>query len=269
VLVPAVTSRSGSVNDGSSSSSSSSFASFTSAPVRGRVPATTATTSATTTGATTTRMEMVGGMANDEDFLDALRPGKKRGSSDDQDDEDEVSVGSESSRFKELMKAAKMAGGQQHHIPRPIENPFLNPPPPPVIQQQQQSLPFVAAIGGDPSTLSVEEQARMFREMMARSQQQQQQQEQQQPSQQLGAMLPPPPPRVSKTDRAGRPVGRNRDADSIANTADLYFAQLKRDSSVRTIARLRGENDVAEQVFADEGIKQLDELLQKNPYLQG
>lgn len=227
VLAPSVTSRSESgkliVKNGS--------AAITSAPVR-----------------TTTATEMVGGMPADDDFLDALRPGKKRGNND--DDEDEVDVGSESSRFKDLMKAAKMAGGQQH-IPRPIENPFLNPPPPSV------------AAGGDPSGLSVEEQARLFREMMAQTQQQQQQQ------QQLGAILPPPAPRVAKTDRAGRPVGRNRDADSIANTADLYFAQLKRDSTVRTMARLRGDDDVADQVFADEGIKQLDDLLQKNPYLQG
>jgi hypothetical protein len=75
--------------------------------------------------------------------------------------------------------------------------------------------------------------------------------------------------RVSKTDRAGRPVGRNRDADSIANTSDLYFAQLKRDSTVRTLARIRGEVEIAEKVFEDEGIKQLDDLLQKNPYLKG
>ncbi|KAL3918387.1 MAG: hypothetical protein SGARI_007480 [Bacillariaceae sp.] len=112
--------------------------------------------------------------------------------------------------------------------------------------------------------MSVEEQARMFREMMA----------QQQGSAETPASPPPPQPaaapqRTSKTDRAGRPVGRNRDADTISNTADLYFAQLKRDSAVRTMARVRGEDDVAEQVFEDEGIKQLEGILKENPHLVG
>jgi hypothetical protein len=104
----------------------------------------------------------------------------------------------------------------------------------------------------------------MFREMMA--------------AQQLGGNAIPVAPvttdipqtqRVAKTDRAGRPVGRNRDADMIANTSDLYFAQLKRDSTVRTLARIRGEAEIAEKVFEDEGIEQLNQLLQKNPYLKG
>lgn len=231
------------------------------------IPSASAGTISRVTSAPLSRMEMVGGMADNDDFLDALRAGKKGGDDDDTNyDQEEVSQGSESSRFRELMKAAKLAGGaeRQQHFPRAIDNPFLNPPPAVATTPQQQPLPYVAS--GNPADLSVEEQARMFREMMA---------QQQQPAggaggqQQLGAVLPPPPPRVAKTDRAGRPVGRNRDADSIANTADLYFAQLKRDSTVRTMARLRGDDDVAGQVFADEGIKQLDDLLQKNPYLQG
>merc|ERR1712146_541491 len=79
----------------------------------------------------------------------------------------------------------------------------------------------------------------------------------------------PPPQRAARTDRAGRPIGRNRDADTIANTSDLYFAQLKRDSTVRAIGRIRGDKEVSEAVFQDEGIKELDKMLKKNPYLQG
>merc|ERR1712238_459512 len=62
--------------------------------------------------------------------------------------------------------------------------------------------------------------------------------------------------------------GRNRDADMIANSSDLYFAQLKRDSTVRTIGRIRGEKDISEAVFEDEGIEQLQSLVQENPYLK-
>mmetsp|Transcript_15246 Transcript_15246/g.24705 ORF Transcript_15246/g.24705 Transcript_15246/m.24705 type:complete len:679 (-) Transcript_15246:110-2146(-) len=122
-----------------------------------------------------------------------------------------------------------------------------------------------APLAANPNELSVEEQARMFREMMA---------QQQGGAPAVNTPVVPvaadvPVQRVAKTDRAGRPVGRNRDADTIANTSDLYFAQLKRDSTVRTLARIQGEDEVAEKVFEDEGIKQLDELLQKNPYLKG
>ena len=153
------------------------------------------------------------------------------------EDEENEEPASGSSRFKEMMAAAKTQQGQGA-VPRgrPIENPFLNPSAPPPV---------------NPGDLSVEEQARMFREMMA------------------GTAVPTPPPvRVAREDRAGRPVGRNSDADKISNTSDLYFAQLKRDSTVRTLARQRDDSNVSEAVFQDDGIKQLDDLLQNNPHLQ-
>lgn len=190
-----------------------------------------------------------------DDFLNALKSSGKKKKADDDDDEEEESSGS--SRVKELMKVAQMGGGDEtQRMPRAIENPFLNPPPPVTPSQP---------LAANPDELSVEEQARMFREMMAAQQQG------------GGTAIPAAPipaeipqvQRVAKTDRAGRPVGRNRDADTIANTSDLYFAQLKRDSTVRTMARIRGEIEVAEKVFEDEGIKQLDDLLKKNPYLKG
>jgi hypothetical protein len=151
--------------------------------------------------------------------------------------EDEPEEGSGSTRFREMLEAAKKNQGQQ--MARPIDNPFLTP---------AASTPTAPA---NPDELSVEEQARLFREMMA------------------GKQEPPPVKRVSREDRAGRPVGRNPDADKISNTSDLYFAQLKRDSTVRTLARQREDYDTAEAVFRDDGIKELDNLLQTNPHLQG
>lgn len=186
-------------------------------------------------------------MADDgfsDDFVKALKAKEADESTNHED------VGSGSSRFKEMLKATQQsATSETQYMPRAIENPFLNPPPPSTPSMPPQPL------ASSPGDLSVEEQARLFREMMA---------------QQQGAAVPPPPPAaLAKADRAGRPVGRNRDADSIANAADVYFAQLKRDSTVRTLARIRGEDEVAEKVFEDEGIVELGELLQKNPYLQG
>lgn len=187
-----------------------------------------------------------------DDFLEALSPGKTNKGDNEEEEED---VGSGSSRFKDLLKAARQSGASgAHRMPHSIENPFLNPP------SSSIANPF-KSLASNPDELSVEEQARLFREMMA----------QQQTDGLLSSPTPLPaePKRVARTDRAGRPVGRNRDADSIANTSDLYFAQLKRDSTVRTLARHRGEVDIAEKVFEDEGIKQLDDLLKKNPYLKG
>ena len=182
---------------------------------------------------------------NNESFLDALSPGKKDGNNEESEDGD-----SGSTRFQDMMKAAKQSGAAEaQREPTPIMNPFLNPvsstPQPPV----------------NPDDLSVEEQARMFREMMAGKQQS---------SPPPADILQAPLEKVARggADRAGRPAGRNRDADMIANASDLYFAQLKRDSTVRTIGRIQGDKDVSESVFEDEGIEQLSGLLKENPYLK-
>lgn len=184
----------------------------------------------------------------DNSFMDALSPPS---GGDDDDGSEETEVNSQgSSRFQELRKLAKQEEGNKsanmQQSGRAIENPFLNSPP---------STAAANPLPANPDELSVEEQARMFREMMAGNQ--------------VSASPPPPPMRVSKTDRAGRPVGRNPDADKIANTSDLYLAQLKRDSTVRTLGRQRGDSITSEAVFEDEGIKQLDDLLMANPYLKG
>jgi hypothetical protein len=161
------------------------------------------------------------------------------------------------SRFKEIMDAAKSAAAEvEDQPPRAVNNPYINPPQPPRAQPTATTATANPPMNLD--NLSVEEQAEMFRKMMGRSE--------------TGISADPvpytAPPSTTKDPRGGRPVGRNRDADSIANASDLYFAQLKRDSNVRVIARINGEDDRAEAVFEDEGIEELKGLLHANPYLQ-
>jgi hypothetical protein len=188
-----------------------------------------------------TAVRMVGERPN-EDFLEALSGGNYN-----PEEEEEVEGGQGGSRFKEILEMAKKEKeAEAESAFRPIMNPFLDAPAP--------------ASPANPEEMSIEEQARMFREMTQKGGGA--------PTKSAGADLPPPGRRVSRTDRAGKPVGRNRDADTISNTADLYFAQLKRDSSVRTYARQRGDDDEADAVFADEGIKELDGILTENPYLK-
>ncbi|GFH52492.1 hypothetical protein CTEN210_08968 [Chaetoceros tenuissimus] len=79
---------------------------------------------------------------------------------------------------------------------------------------------------------------------------------------------PPPPQKKYVKDEQGNidpkqflPSGNNKDAYEITNPADVYLAQLKRDSTVRTEARKRGDVETANQVFEDVGVKALNNLL--------
>jgi len=87
------------------------------------------------------------------------------------------------------------------------------------------------------------------------------QQQQLQPPQYSALPSPPPP---TPNDRR---VGRNKDADAIANSADVYFAQLKRDSTIRTTARIAGDVETANQAMVHPDIEKMKHLIQKNPYL--
>lgn len=191
----------------------------------------------------TTKSIMNMDLSENENFMDALSPGKK-----DDDDKENEANDSGSTRFQEMMKSAQQtAGAEIQRQPTPIMNPFINP----ISSTRPQTQPTA-----NPDDLSVEEQARMFREIMAGKQQSS-------PSADIALESLP------QTSKTLRPVGRNRDADMIANASDLYFAQLKRDSTVRTIGRIRGEKDISEGVFEDEGIEQLDALVQENPHFKG
>ena len=211
-------------------------------------------------------MLSVGGAWDNEDFKKSLSPPndgdtyeKGQGGSNygPEPGDEELSQGQGGSRFQEIMNAAKAAKeGAEDQPPRAIANPYLNPPTPPPPKPNAAAVTENAPV--DLENLSVEDQAALFRQMMGRSQ--------------TGISADPvpykAPPSSTKDARGGRPEGRNRDADSIANSSDLYFAQLKRDSNVRVIARINGEEDLAEAVFEDQGIEDLKGLLHANPYLQ-
>jgi hypothetical protein len=203
----------------------------------------------------------VGSGWDNEDFLKSLTPpndgdayekGKDTANYGPKPGDEEVGQGG--SRFQEIMDAAKAGKEEADQPPKPVDNPFLTPPP----SAQPATATATETPPVDPDNLSVEEQAAMFRKLMGRSQ--------------TGISADPvpytAPPSTTKDPRGGRPVGRNRDADSIANASDLYFAQLKRDSNVRVVARINGEEDRSEAVFEDPGIEDLKELLHENPYLK-
>jgi hypothetical protein len=155
--------------------------------------------------------------------------------------------------FKELMNRAQQQA--------PPAQSFSSPPPMvPPTPQQQPDMPNL-------DNLTVEQQAQLFRQMMMAT-------GGQAAAAQQGAYsaAPAPPQQQIKQPFGngvgpdGRRIGRNRDADAINNSADLYFAQLKRDSQSRNMARYQGDEETANKVFADPGIQELS--IRLNPYLQ-
>ncbi|KAG7358953.1 hypothetical protein IV203_015542 [Nitzschia inconspicua] len=64
----------------------------------------------------------------------------------------------------------------------------------------------------------------------------------------------------------GRKIGRNRDADTISNASDAYFAQLKRDSTTRNLARYAGDEQKANEIFHDPAIRDIQPP-PSNPHL--
>jgi hypothetical protein len=199
------------------------------------------------------------GSWDNEDFLEGLSqgPANKGGFEapkyEPPEEEEKYQGGS---KFKQLLEAGQKAAAERRPGGQPL---MYNPAMDPDLSALKQPSPPPQI---DLENMSVEEQAAKFREMMM--------QQQSAPVQQP----PPPPPQVQplpvqRMRPDPRPVGRNRDADTVANTADLYFAQLKRDSTVRTLARQHGDVEKANAVFQDEGIERLKDVLTKNPHLQG
>mmetsp|Transcript_25905 Transcript_25905/g.38785 ORF Transcript_25905/g.38785 Transcript_25905/m.38785 type:complete len:685 (-) Transcript_25905:99-2153(-) len=94
--------------------------------------------------------------------------------------------------------------------------------------------------------------------------------QQQQPPQPQQQYQPPAAPAQSENqdpkslnpyDYLPKGDGRNSQAYEVNNAADVYFAQLKRDSTIRTEARKAGDMETANSVFKDEGVKALSGLL--------
>jgi len=149
--------------------------------------------------------------------------------------------------------------------------------PPSALQQQQQQLqpqqqPNLQ-ISPNAMDLSVEEQARLFREIMLKQQQAQRYSSTSYAQQQLpdypygdnmqGHNSPYLPPGIGFD---GRKIGRNRDADIISTAADVYFAKLKLDSKTRNVARIAGDDEKANSVFHDPQIQEIKRP-PENPHL--
>jgi len=75
-----------------------------------------------------------------------------------------------------------------------------------------------------------------------------------------------PLPQNSKSPDDPRPVGFNADSFTMANTADVYFAQLKQDAKTRKAARMSGDLETANTVFGDETVRQIGDSCVANPY---
>lgn len=152
------------------------------------------------------------------------------------------------SRFKELMEKT-----QQAQTRSPSSS--LDGPSGPITYNPLEGIKSTSSeMAPDAASdidLTMEEQAKLFQKFMK--------------MQQGGGEVAPA---QQQTQPGGKRAGRNRDADTIANTADLYFAQLKRDSTVRTIARFQGDEEKANAVFADEGVTELEGMVATNPYLK-
>lgn len=168
--------------------------------------------------------------------------------------EDDTAGGGE--MFKKLMERAQQGGSA-----KPPPHMAVLPPPPPPPPAMSETGP---ALPAGFENLSVEAQAALFRQLMLNPVQQ--------PAAVVVQQFPPAPgPRPPATGQAavaedGRRIGRNRDADAIVNSSDVYFAQLKVDSTVRNLARYQGDYEKAEAVFADPAIKEIK--LHVNPHME-
>ena len=111
------------------------------------------------------------------------------------------------------------------------------------------------------ATLSVEEQARLYREFFYV-----QQHKKRTPSQQISSGSTAENYLQTGIGFDGKKIGSNRDCDIISSTSDAYFAQLKRDSTTRNLARYAGDNVKANDVFHDPAIQ--DIKVPVNPYLE-
>jgi hypothetical protein len=155
-------------------------------------------------------------------------------------------------RFQQMLQRAQQ---QAPSRPPPLPPPQVTPPSSPA---------GGSALPAGFENLSVEAQAALFRQLMMTPN----------PATDDAppAQWPPAPgPRPPATGQAamsadGRRIGRNRDADAIVNTSDVYFAQLKLDSSTRNQARYSGDSETADAVFANPAIKEI--ALHTNPYLE-
>jgi hypothetical protein len=194
--------------------------------------------------------------------------------------------------FRELMARQQM----QQLQPQYLQQGLLTPPPPsppspPSFSQQQYNM-------ADPYQQQYAQSMQQYQQPQSPfppppPPQYQQQYSQQPPQQQTQPQYHPPPqpqhpqyvvpetapnvyhpqtgPRPNYLEHGvgfdGRRIGRNRDADTISNSADAYLARLKRDSTTRNLARYVGDEQKANEVFHDPGIQDI-QAPELNPYLE-
>eukprot|EP00536_Pseudo-nitzschia_multiseries_P010682 jgi/Psemu1/26702/gm1.26702_g len=185
-----------------------------------------------------------------------------------EDDREEASQGG--ARFRALMERAKQ---QQHHR-RTTVNPLLAQ-----TQTGTTTPPSQIMTPEEIAGLSIDEQARLYREFFyvqqknrqqpqnqAQNQQQNQAQTQTTQTQRFSLASTDSNYLAAGTGFDGRKIGRNRDSDAISNASDVYFARLKRDSTTRNLARYRGDDATANDVFHDPSIAEIEAPV--NPYLE-
>jgi hypothetical protein len=161
------------------------------------------------------------------------------------------------SRFRELMTRAQTQQVARRSNPQPT----------------QIITPTMVMTPEEIANLSIDQQARLYREFYHTQQEQQKQQDfsgqrrqqHQQNSKSIGS---------TSTNYLqngiygfdGKKIGHNKDIDAISNTSDEYFARLKRDSTTRNIARYSGDNTKANDIFHDPSIADINVVV--NPYLK-
>ena len=170
--------------------------------------------------------------------------------------------------------------GQQQYYQPPAQPQQYNAPQPPQYGQQQPLQQPQGTTTMDPYATyqaqlqAWQQQMNSFAQFSAANPQ---------AASQMTMPPPPPPPQPMQPQQASAPVppqvtpadpnkpinpydylpkgdGRNNQSYEVNNAADVYFAQLKRDSTLRTSARRRGDLETANKPFADEGVKALGNL---------
>lgn len=173
-------------------------------------------------------------------------------------DAEEASQGG--SRFRGLMKRA---GEKQSNVrqPDPLQNPLLA-----AASSDDTTPPSRIMTPEEIANLSIQEQARLYREFFYVQQQNQLNQHSQQQVQPKAIGSTPDNYLQAGIGFDGRKMGRNKEADAVSNAGDVYFAQLKLDSTTRNLARYSGDELKANEIFHDPAIKDISAPV--NPYLQ-
>ena len=170
------------------------------------------------------------------------------------DDMEEASQGG--SRFRELIEKAREKHDQQQQQQQ-IPLPPLQIPPSSIMTEEEIA------------NLSIDEQARLYRELFYVHQHNSNDNNNKENQKSIG----------STTDNYlengvygfdGKKIGRNRDVETISSEADVYFAKLKRDSTSRNIARYSGDDQTANTILLRDGDPSLfdDITFETNPYLR-